>query len=300
MPTEQVFSPGGHSVVNSLRIAGTNVEDLDPIRIRLAETQGPYVSQAARVVLVQNAWTMLTWREYVSQVRDYPLETKLRHLVRTAAARSVVSRANSTVALTDYMAHLVRDKGLALPQVYSVGTSIDLFELPEQKPNVEIGGHFALVPGSIQPYKRPLDAVRILGQHRSLLPQLDQVVFAGPIIDKALREELTREARAISLEPVFLGLTRPEMKWALSNSEVTILSSGLESLNFGLGEALYLSNLVVASPIPVHIEVASRLAADPVWITDQLDTTSFRSARQPRESLYEVWHKLGALLRGQS
>jgi hypothetical protein len=286
-------SQGGLAVIESLRAVGFEPEEF-PEHVALAESVLPR-RDAARTVLFQNAWTVLPHQELWAHLRGESARRKGREVVRRTVAAVNARRATKLLALTQYMGGLVQERTGRAAEVHSVGTSLDLFGRPESAPPVlEMQGSFALIPGSVQAYKRPSYGLDYLAAS-PFKGDVRAVVFAGSRVDEDLEAQLAAQARGVGLNPIFATLSRPEVKWAYRNSVVTILPSRLESLGFALGEALYLSPHVAASRIPAHVEVARRLKAEPFWIDG-------RNSGQPhppeidQAALRESWRLLGEAL----
>ena len=258
--------------------------------VYLAETELRLERTAPTHVLFQNAWTVIPRREAHQLLEEYPLRRRLREVARRRIASLNGRRANEALTLTRYMADLVEAQGIAPTRAVEVGASIDLFHLEPSTPSGASGlGTFALVPGSVQPYKNPAGALEYLAS-MDAEHGLDAVVFAGPVHDPRLAQSLHEAARAMSLVPHFSMFTRDEMKWLYLEAEVVVLPSKLESLNFSLGEALYFGRRVAVSPLPVHREVADSLGARPLWIGEP--ESAYAPAQVDGEALLPAWHAL--------
>jgi glycosyltransferase involved in cell wall biosynthesis len=287
------YSLGGNAVLASLAHVGLSESKLRP-RAYLTETELRLERTAPTHVLFQNAWTVIPWREASLLLQEYSIRRRVREVARRRIASLNGRRAGRTLALTRYMSDLVEARGLPPTWTIAVGTSIDLFDLEPMAASVGGRvGNFALVPGSVQPYKNPLGAIRYLASMESS-SALNAVVFAGPVHDLSLARSLDAAAKKIGLTPHFATYTRAEMKWLYSEAHVTIIPSRLESLNFSLGEALYFGQKVVVSPLAVHREVARSLNAQPIWI-DEPEST-YAPARLHHEALLPEWRGLRDIL----
>jgi glycosyltransferase involved in cell wall biosynthesis len=164
------------------------------------------------------------------------------------------------VCLTEAMADLVRRAVRREVEVAPVWLPYDFTQL------AATGGtayhDAALVPGTVTWFKNPaaaLGVVRDLG--------LDRVVYAGRDDGSGCWPDLLERAEALGIAATRTTLSRQEMYDALVAATAVVLPSRLESLGFSLGEALTLSPRVVASPIPSHREVVSRVGRTPAWLT---------------------------------
>lgn len=280
--------------MRSLELAGFDPSNL-PSGVLMAETAGRLFGPPPEVVLFQNAWTMLPQPEVNVLLESYGPAYRAKQIARRWLAGHNARTARSTLTLTNYMATLVSNAGYRRPTAIPVGSSIDLVHLDATPPSaLRHATRFALVPGSVQPYKSPNDALTFLERNRVWLPTVEHIVFAGPVVDRKLAHRLTIRASAMGIEPIFIQLARDEMKWALQNTNVTILSSSLESLGISLGEALYFSSLVAASPVPAHVEVSHQLRARPIFFGS--DDRISLAPQLPIEALTAGWHQLSRAL----
>ncbi|MGE9782802.1 glycosyltransferase [Janibacter sp. G368] len=193
------------------------------------------------------------------------------------------------------MASLSERAGLGPTTAVEVGTSLDLFSHTPKEVEALLGQRYALVPGSLQPYKNPHAAIDYMLRHLDAFP-VDTIAFVGSGSTRQNPHAPSLHNKAISfgIEVQFMELSRSEILWALTNSQVTILASKLESLSFALGEALYLSPAVVASPIPAHIEVSKFLGAQPINL--ESDSMTYTPPSKTIKELYTGWQILAEAL----
>jgi hypothetical protein len=125
---------------------------------------------------------------------------------------------------------------------------------------------FVLVPGTLTWYKSPRYALDLLA--RVPLADRPALVLAGTDDGSGCAQDTRERAAAAGVEAWVGPVGRPAMKWLLAHATLTLIPSRLESLSFSMSEALLLSRRVAALPIPVHREMAERLAREPVWLPD--------------------------------
>lgn len=81
-------------------------------------------------------------------------------------------------------------------------------------------------------------------------------------------------------------------------ASAVIVPSQMESLSIGLAEPLLLSKRILASPIPVHQEVAGRIGRAPEWLPpsggdrETMLSAGDASARQDMDQLIDQWTAL--------
>lgn len=153
-----------------------------------------------------------------------------------------------------------------------------------------------LATGGITPSKRPLDAVEIAVQLRQMSGAELGMVFAGGVADPALWARVQQRCLDYGLPVTLQKLDRAEMVEAYLGCQAAIVVTGLESLSFGLTEALALSSRVVASPLAVHLESARRIGRQPVWSHELKSDTQFdMEPRRPAHAMDE-WRAVGEAL----
>lgn len=256
-------SPGGHVVARSVEAAGfTHLAS-----VALVETVKPTL-RPARVVLSQNAWNYLPRAEFATLAGAYPPRHRLLYRARRGMARVNSRRTAHNVALTDYMGDLVRSTGVEC-SVVPVTLPWDMSggRLPAAVAVAGVDRPFVVVPGTFTWYKDAHYALDLLEMIPA--PERPLIVLAGTDDDSGCHDDLRARLAARSLEHWMGPVNRGEMAWLLREATATVIPSRLESLSFSLAEALVLSRRVLASPLPVHLEVAQRLGRAPLWLTER-------------------------------
>lgn len=292
-------SPGGNVVTGSLAALGYH----QPASVALVETAAPRRGRFD-VVLSQNAWNFISRRE----VRElfglgYTPRRRALYLARRAVARLNTRRAGVNVALSDDMARLMSQQGLT-PVVSRVTLPLELAQAPDTpgRPVEGVEGPFVVVPGTLTPYKDADHAIDLLEQlEPSRRPLL---VLAGTDDGSGHQQRVLERLRASGVRHRLQPVDRDEMTWLLRHATATVIASRLESLSFSLAEALLLSRQVLASPLPVHREVAGRLGREPVWLARVADRSTAErllddrapAPRTPTTPFVDEWHALVDLL----
>ena len=143
----------------------------------------------------------------------------------------------------------------------------------------EPAGTHALVVGSITWYKRPALALEVLARD---FPDVKNVLLAGVADQSGAWEALLGVSRERGLSIEKRTVAHVAMGDLYADAGVVVLPSALESLGFGLSEALLQSGPVVASDIPAHREIARRVGGTPpMWIgPDGMCSGLLRDQRQ--------------------
>lgn len=251
-------SIGGAVVEESLRSAGY---DLEVGEVALVETRRPR-RRPFSAVLAQNAWNFVPASEFEGLLAPYPREMKPRMRMRRVVAGVNVARAETVVCLSEAMATLVRSHQPRVAEKVVVApvwlpmdfSSAALIDAPPQ-------GDWALVPGTVTWYKGSLDAINVA---RRL--GLDRIHFVGDDDGSGCWHQIVRVAERSDIDVSRETLGRSEMLRAYLEAGAVILPSRLESLGFGLSEALALGRRVVATNLPAHLELAKRMRREPAWL----------------------------------
>jgi glycosyltransferase involved in cell wall biosynthesis len=252
------LSMGGDVVRRSLMSAG--VSNLPP-NVSLIET----TRSAADCILVQSAWNVIPRAQFDELIHMYPLQYRARAEARRLLAMRNIRRAKKVVCLSYYMAQLCAET-LGVDAVVSPITlpcddfSSDPF-LDDWREEA-----YALVVGTLTEYKRPELAVDLVA---NFLPHCRRILFAGSVDRPELWAAVLGRAGAKHIRVRQDTVIRGAMSDIYKNASAVILPSALESLSFALPEALSVSRVVVASPIPVHMEVAARYGRLPLWLSSQ-------------------------------
>lgn len=296
-------SPGGDVVTGSLEASGYHL----PPGVALVETAPPRW-RAYDVVVAQNAWNFVPGVQFRHLAAGYSPARRGLYRARRAVAALNASRAATTVTLSHHMAGLLARRGCD-PVVSPVTLPRELCtasDVAEHQPDGLDDRPFVLVPGTLTPYKNADLAISLVGLldpgRRPLL------VLAGTDDGSGHRERLVARMAAAGLAHQVLPVRREEMTWLLRRAVATVVPSRLESLSFSLAEALALSPHVLASPLPVHREVAARLGREPVWLPPEPDLPTAqalleqRGAPSPidRAAFHREWDDLADRLRERS
>jgi glycosyltransferase involved in cell wall biosynthesis len=259
--TEQRLSLGGQVVRNSLAAVGY---EPSPFAVSLVETSKP-LRAPYEVVLAQNAWCVIGRSQFRELVGAYPRRHQARHRARRVVASVNLQRATRTVALSHAMGGMMRHRGLR-PTVCPVTLPMDFIDQQEMHRRpvwVPDEGPFVVLPGSVTWYKNSDWVISLVRQLRRSAAHPPRVVLAGGDDGSGCLQHIQRALDGAALHGV---VSRPEMRWLLTHATATVVPSHLESLSFSLSEALVCSPHVIASPLEVHREVASRVGRQPVWI----------------------------------
>jgi glycosyltransferase involved in cell wall biosynthesis len=258
--------------------------------VAIVETRRPQ-RRPFDVVLAQNAWNVVRRDEFERLCAPYPPAMVRRMRLRRRVAAVNLRRARRVVCLTDAMADLVRRSVRREVEVAPVWLPSDFVQLTAtgRTPYHDV----ALVPGTVTWFKNPagaLEAARALS--------MDSVVFAGRDDGSGCWPDVLERADSLGLTATRTTLSRQEIYDALACARAVVLPSRLESLGFSLGEALTLSSRVLASPIPSHREVASRIGRSPAWLTDRFASAvagEAPSALDP-DAVSASWSRVGEAL----
>lgn len=258
-PIRHRVSLGGQAVETSLAAVGFNTSNP---QVALVETASPRFRYDT--VLVQNAWNVIPSDEFKAGMRPYPRGFEFRARIRRAVAHWNLRRARRVVCLTYAVADYLRSN-LGLEAVVAPATIPLGSEARSDWPRYDHNQGFALVSGTVTWYKNPSEALKWLKLNE---PQISRVVFAGKDDGSGCWQSIRQKATSMDLLVERGVFSRSELYSAYAEAEVTILPSELESLGFGLSEALRYSPRVIASPIPAHLEVAGRAGVSPEWLGD--------------------------------
>lgn len=217
------------------------------------------------VVMVQNAWNVIPRREFWVLLRPYPLGWKARAVARRLVAHWNFRRARKVVCLTAAIAELVRpySKGrvVVTPVACPLGFALD----SSSRPLDPVKGTCVVV-GSLTWYKRPWLALEVV--HRQA-PEIKHVTFLGAIDQPRIWSLLQQYSSKLGITIEQEKVSHAEMAARYGAAAVTVLPSALESLGFGVVEALVLGNRVLAADIPAHRDAARALGGrQPEWFDD--------------------------------
>lgn len=256
-------SLGGHAVENSLAQAGYAVASV--LGVALVETARPGRTPHHKV-LAQNAWNVIPPRELRHMLGEYPRGMWPRFLARRAVAQLNLRRAEQVVCLTETMAEL------CLPYARNVRVSpvtvpMDFLSAGEARtPPLPPG--ILLAPGTVTWYKNPAAAINIFSRLVEEGRALTGVLFGGSDDGSGCWTAVQEAADRAHVPCSRRVLSREEMRSACRTADVVAVPSRMESLSFSMAEALLLGRAIVASRIPAHIEVATRLGREPRWMPE--------------------------------
>lgn len=247
---------GGETVAASLRLAG--FETSTP-NVALIETVSPRTPLST--ILVQSAWNVIPYGEFVKRIKPYPMRMQARAMARREVARVNLRRASKVVCLTQVMATITAEH--TGREVVFSPVSLPLDAVGRERASAGRGDRIAIVPGTITWYKRPDLAIAWVARHRDVV---DEVVFLGVDDGSGCKLEIERIARRRNIRCRFDLVGREKLYAYMHSAEFVLLPSSLESVGFALSEALWMTPRVVASAIPSHRELAARLGRLPIWL----------------------------------
>ena len=283
------ISLGGQVVESSLASAGF---DTRTPGVSLVETASPARRYSA--ILLQSAWNALPYADFSRMIAPYPGAMRRRAYARRVVARLNLRRAGRVVCLTEAVAELLHESTGIEAEVAAV--TVPIHDWIDPVPiNVRTLG-IAVVPGTVTWYKRPSEALRWLS---STGIDIKLVKFCGKDDGSGCWQDLDRVARELGITIERTVMPHHELYKLYASADVTILPSALESLGFGLSEALLHSNRVIASGIPPHREVAARTGIAPEWLTSDVDPPFAIESRSRRISFDEArleWQRAGSAL----
>lgn len=283
-------SVGGQVVENSLRVLGE--EKFTPTTSLVETTLQAHLD----VVLVQNAWNVVDLRQFVRLLKPYPARWQSRVVLRRLITQANLRRSSSIVCLTQAVADMVprrlRHKVVITPVAFPLA-----MQFPTQVPPPTPGT--ALVVGAISWYKRPILALEVLARHA---PQVQRVTFLGKCAHSRVWREIEHRAAELGLAVEKVAVPHSAVPARYSNAEVTVLPSALESLGFGVVEALAFGHRVMVSDIPAHRDAAAALRGrQPEWFDSYgslVPRPQDGGARVSRDEVVEQWSVLrDALIR---
>lgn len=286
-------SIGGRVVEDSLTAVG--FETSRKPGLAMVETARPG-RRPFTTVLAQNAWNTVSNAEFVHRVRKYPSPMIPRVVARRAIARVNLARAERVVCLTHAMADMCRPLVRGDLVVSPVTVPLDAATAGPRSSASHPGGRTVLVPGTVAWYKDPLAAIDVAVAS----VENPQVLFAGGDDGSGCWDAVADRCRKIGVEHERATFPRSEMIDAFQSAALVVIPSQMESLSFGLGEALLLAEQVIASPIPAHREVASRLGREPRWLSGgsvtQSEPTNPVLTLELVRRFDEEWRALGRCL----
>lgn len=261
-PNGRNTSFGGQVVQQSLAAAGFEIRTP---HVSLVETARPTVRYDA--ILVQSAWNIIPRSLFNELMAPYPPRMRRRAQARRVVARANLRRSERVVCFTLAVAEVLNAEfGV---QAVVAPVTIPIHDWREPVKRVPDGVPFAFVPGTVTWYKQPLKALDWLSENT---PDLTHVVFCGVDDGSGCWEEVLQQAdlRGYTVERICVPHDAVYEYYA--NAALVILPSILESLGFGLTEALLHGSRVVASAIPTHMEISSRTGVNAEWLVGPNDT----------------------------
>src|SRR5699024_4066797 len=152
MITSSRRSKGGQVVKDSLDEAGF---DIATPGVSLVETAPALRRYDA--VLLQNAWDVINWRDFLRELRPYPLRMRWRAHLRRLVSRWNMLRARKVVCLTYAVATQLKESTGIAATVAPV--TIPIHDWPDQVTITQPDEPYAFVSGSVTWYKRPHQAL---------------------------------------------------------------------------------------------------------------------------------------------
>lgn len=237
----------------------------------MVETALPLASRGYHRVLAQNAWNVLPSQDFRRLTAPYPARLVRRMKARRSLARWNLKHADMVVCLTESMAELTAPLVRSELEISRVTLPMDVMDSDGRRPQeLRDPSHSPtiLVPGSVTWYKRPERAVQLAAELSLAAGRTAHVLFAGAEDGSGAWRHVCAEAKHVGVSVARQILDRSAIIEAFQTAETVLLPSELESLGFGLSEALVLSKTVIASNIPAHRELAKRVGREPTWITE--------------------------------
>lgn len=281
-------SQGGQVVESSLWVAG-----FDPYtpEMRLVETASPH--RKYDTILVQNAWNAISKDDFLRELRPYPQSMRVRAYLRRIVARRNMRVSRRVICLTNAVATQIFDSTGVCAHVAPVTLPVHHWGNPSRQPASDMT--YALVTGTVTWYKRPHIALRWVANN---LPEIDVVRFAGKDDGSGCWQSVVQLANTLGIRVERVFVKHEEIYNMYAGATVTVMPSALESLGFGLSEALMYSNRVVASQIAAHVEVAGRVGATPEWLGGAISTPNLHCSKQliNKERALQEWQNAGRTL----
>ncbi|WP_425402473.1 glycosyltransferase [Knoellia sinensis] len=256
-PWSKRTSFGGAVVRESLRAVGV---DAIPASVSLVETATSW--RPPKTILVQSAWNVIPRRDFLRLIRPYPLRMQAKALARRIVAARAIRAAERVVCLTSYLGEVVRTNFAVDVTVAEATAPLDHWRTSNDQLSYR-DPCLAIVVGTVTWYKRPDLALRVLKERR---PQVRRVRFLGRDDGSGAWAHVRDVANALGLSVESDVVSHSQIRLEYAKAGVCVLPSALESLGFGLSEALLLSEDVLASSIPPHVEIARRIGRSPEWI----------------------------------
>lgn len=277
----QRLSVGGHVVADSLAHVG--LESI-PDSAALVETTR---QRTLRVVMVQNAWNVVGTKQFLELLRPYGWKWRLRAAARRAVSQVNLRRAQKVVCLTEAVAAMARPSSRGRVVVAPVSFPAHL-PFPSEPTGSPTAGT-ALVVGALTWYKRPALALEVLTRSA---PEVTRVTFLGSG-DEEVWVDVERLAGIRGLEVTRRKVSHEEMPELYASAAVTVLPSALESLGFGVTEAMAFGHRVLAADIPAHRDAARAFGGrQPEWFDDRgevVEAAVDGPGRVTAEQVLEQW-----------
>lgn len=262
-----------------------------PVDISLIETSRS--RSALRSVLVQSAWNVMPTPEFVTALAPYPARMKMVAAARRAVAQLQIRRAAEVVVLTHAMSELLAASTGRTPIVAEATAGLSGWSDTRLAAQPTDPG-YALVVGTLSWFKQPQSAAALV---RSRRPDLRRIVFAGADDGSGCWPATLARCREQGIDGQRVQVSHDEMYGLYRGASLCVLPSSLESLGFGLAEALLHSGNVLASPLPAHKEVASRVGREPAWIGDPTPiSTNHRSPIIDEPTVRKQWQSVANAL----
>lgn len=257
MPSEiRHLSFGGHVVQLSLGAAGFNPQTAGASLVESARPTRRYES-----ILLQNAWNVVSRAQFTQMLKPYPTRLRRRAAARRQVARFNLRHARRVVCLTSAVAAmLLEDMGI---DSVVAPVTVPIHDWRDRLTSRAAHPPRALVPGTVTWYKQPRLALEWMV---SAGMGVTHAVFCGKDDGSGCWQDVLRTSERLGLTVERMTVPHADLYSLYSTASVAILPSSLESLGFGLGEALLHAPRVVATPIAPHLEVAARTRLQPEWM----------------------------------
>lgn len=236
----------------------------DHAELSLIETARPHW-HPYRVVMAQNAWNVVRTREFISLLRRHPVRSWPRFALRRMIAHINLRRADQVVCLTHAMGVMCARFSTEIT-ILPVTVPVDFLALAERPRRDDKWADVVLVPGTVTWHKDSPRAIEIFSHLKTQRSNIGRVVFAGGDDGSGCWQAVERAAVETGVSCTRAVLSREEMISACASSAMVLIPSVLESLSLSFAESLALADVVVASDLPAHREVADRIGRQPVWL----------------------------------
>lgn len=284
---------GGSVVQRNLEAAGFAIEDRHNA---LVETARPSL-QAFDSVLVQNAWNVIPESVFISLLRLYPAPMRSRMIARRRLAAFNIKRARKVVFLSNSAAEASQWLDIREVVVSPIHGSIIRTEEPSAAVMQTKYDNVLVIPGTVTWYKRPDLALECLEVLQSTSMDKLALHFVGPEDRSGCSELLRKKAAEKPSSVEIYQLPHADMQYAIRQAYAVVIPSALETLSLSFLEAAVQAKRLIASPIPVHLELAATIGVEPTWLGVQSSPgEAFNKGFVSPSEVRAQWNRLGKTL----